>query len=92
LVVLDGLGFAVHQVALGSGGDRHGSGFEEDVGVDESVGEGIEVTDGVEVALVGDASSIVLEDGEGAFCDGAGFVGLLEVGGGALQLEAMVVV
>ena len=92
LVVLDGLGFALPQVALGSGGHGHGSGFEEDVGVDDRVGEGIEVADGVEIPLIGDVSSIVLKEREGAFCDGSSFVGLLEVGGGAVQLEAMVVV
>jgi hypothetical protein len=62
------------------------------VGVEDGLGEGVEIADGVEVALVGDASSIVLEAREGAFGQGAGFVGLLKVGGGAIQLEAMVVV
>ena len=64
----------------GSDGHWQGGGFQQDVHVDEGIGEGIEVLHGVEVTLVGDLSSIVLEDGEGPFGDGAGFVGVLEVG------------
>ena len=62
------------------------------MGVDDRVGEGIEVGDGVDVALVGDVSPVVLKDGEGSFGYGARFVGVFEVGGGAGQLEAMVIV
>ena len=76
----------------GSGRGRECGSFEEDVRVDECVGEGIEVGDGVDVALVGDVSSIVLEGGEGAFCEGALFVHVLEVGGGSVEVEPVVVI
>ena len=76
----------------GSGGDGECGCLEEDVCVDACVGEGVQVGDGVELALVGDVPSVVLEDGEGSFSYGASFVGVLEVGGGAGQFEAVVVV
>jgi len=60
--------------------------------VDDCVGEGVEVGDGVDVSLVGDVSSIVLEGGEGAFCDGSVFVDVLEVCGGPVEVESVVVI
>ena len=62
------------------------------MGIDDRVGEGVEIADGVQVALVGEVSSIVLEDREGSFGAGACFVGIFEVGRGSGQFEAMVVV
>ena len=66
-------------ISRGSGGNGYRSRLEDDVGVDDCVGEGVEVGAGVEVALVGDLSSLVLEEREGTFGHGAGFVGVLEV-------------
>lgn len=76
----------------GSGRGRECGSFEEDMRVDECVGEGVEVGDRVDVSLVGDVSSIVLEGGEGAFSDGAGFVDVFEVCGGPVEVESVVVV
>lgn len=77
----------------GSGGDNRECGcLEEDVCVDDCVGEGVQVGDSVEITLVGDVPSVVLKDGEGSFGHGASFVGVLEVGGGAREFEAVVIV
>ena len=76
----------------GSGGHRDRASFEEDLRVDESIGEGVEVGCGVDISLIGDVSSVVLEARERAFSDGARFVYVVEVCGGTVECESVVVI